>query len=399
VRVVITNATSDLGAATARALRLAGFEVHGTDGRRVPRFMVSQYLHSYTCIDAEDPLRRQQNTLEFLRQVQPTVFLPLCTRGAVTAVQCREQLEAICRINSPCAEAFLAAYDKRLCMQQCAALGIPCAGSLTRAEAAALLLREHPTGVIVKPAIDVGAARGLHHATNVEQLDAAIRRCNADHGNYVIQEYIPGADDTLRMVTVVYGSHGHLVGAFTARKLRQWPPGGGVTAYGVSTRDDRLLDLVRPFFDRCRWRGPAEVELKHDYRDDTFKVIEINPRLPGYTRHASLCGVELAVLAARAALGEQPGGAAGLSMYREGVVYLAPTVYLKTVFKDARTRGWTRAVARGCLDVATAGKMLHALITEPLPIVTRSLVKNRPCRPMPFDRTPAADDERPQPRH
>lgn len=391
MRVVITNATADVGAAAARGLTQAGFDVHGIDARRVPRFMVSRHLRSYACIDADDPLCRQEAILQFLRKVRADVFLPLCTRGAMMAVQCRQQFASLCRVISPSMEAFQAAYDKRLCMEHCRALGIPCAGSLSREAAAALLLAHDGAAVIVKPAIDVGGAKGLHRVTDIRELDPAIRRCDADHGNHVIQEFIPGEDDTLRMVTVVYGSNSQLVGAFTARKLRQWPSGGGVTAHGVSTRDHDLLNLVRPFFDRWRWKGPAEVEVKYDCRDDTYKVIEINPRLPGNVRHASLCGVEMATLAARAASGDEPAGATGLSQYREGVVYCAPTIFLKSVLRDAGTRGWRRAIAQGCRDAASAGEMLRDLISEPLPIVTRSFVRNRPCRPMAFNTATTAD--------
>jgi hypothetical protein len=46
-------------------------------------------------------------------------FLPLCTPGAVLAVQRRRELASLCRTNTPDTEAFLAAYDKRLCMEQC----------------------------------------------------------------------------------------------------------------------------------------------------------------------------------------------------------------------------------------------------------------------------------------
>ena len=374
MRIVITNATADVGAAAARALRLAGHEVYGVDSRRVSRWMVSRHLHGYGCIDRDDPLERQDAILRFIEQTRGDVFLPLCTPGAIMAVQRRSDLERMCRVNPPEADAFVAAFDKRLCMQECTALAIPCAGSLSRDEAAAMLGGDGDRSILIKPATDVGAARGVRHVTDVRELDEAIRLCISQYGSCVIQEYIPGGDDAMCMVTVVYSRSGQLLAAFTARKLRQWPASGGVTAYGLSTRDHELLDLVRPFFDRLRWRGPAEVELKHDPRDGVCKVLEINPRLPGYLRHASLCGVEPAVLAVQATLGEAIGGTAELSEYRGGLAYLAPTVYLKSVLHDVRSRGLCRAFVRACGETATAGPMLRSLASDPLPILTRTLV-------------------------
>lgn len=374
MRAVVTNATSDAGVSVARSLCLAGFEILGIDVRPIPRFMSSRHLGGYAYIAHDDPVTWQDAVVAFLRKTRADVFLPLCTPGAVLAVQRRRELEAICRAITPDTEAFMAAYDKRLCMALCSALGIPCAGSLTRDDAAALLARGGGRSVIVKPAIDVCAGRGLRRVTVIGDLDAAITDCTSRHGGCVIQDYIPGRDDTLRMVTVVYGGTGRLIGGFTAWKLRQWPAGGGVTAVGVSTRDTALLDLVRPFFDHLAWRGPAEVELKHDARDGTYKVLEINPRLPGNLRHASLCGVEPAVLAARAALGEEPPATNGLSEYREGVAYVAPTVFVKSVLSDARSRGWRRALAPAWHEALAAGPMLREMLADPLPLVARSLV-------------------------
>jgi SAM-dependent methyltransferase len=89
--------------------------------------------------------------------------------------------------------------------------------------------------------------------------------------------------------------------------LARWlEPGGGVTACGISTLEQGLVDQFLPFFTNWHWRGPAEVELKRDARDGVFKVIEINPRFPGYLRLPSVCGIELAVLAARSVVGDEP---------------------------------------------------------------------------------------------
>jgi hypothetical protein len=132
------------------------------------------------------------------------------------------------------------------------------------------------------------------------------------------------------------------------------------------------------------WRGPAEVELKHDPRDGTHKVLEINPRLPGNLRHASLCGVEPAVAAVRATLGESCVATPGLPAYRDGIAYLAPTLFLKSVLHDIRARGCLPALARACREITTAGQMLRSLAADPLPNLTRMLVQHRACRPATF---------------
>lgn len=384
MKIVITNATVDRGAAAACALRQAGFNVHGLDALRIPRVMASRFLDSYDCIDDAAPQAWQDAVLRFIERSRADAVLPLDTPTTVLAIQRRRELESLCRINLPSSEGFLAAYDKRRTMASCAELGIPCAGSLSRGEAAHLL-EEHPGRVVVvKPARDIGAAVGVQFVSDVASLDQAIHTSSSRHGGSILQEYIPGPAETMRMVTVVYGGRGRLAAAFTAQKLRQWPPRGGVTAYGVSTRDHELLSLVRPFFDRYDWRGPAEVELKRDERDGTDKVIEINPRFPGYLRHASLCGADLAVVAARAALGEDLPEAGGLSEYRAGVAYIAPAVFMKSVAREARSCGWGSAIASAWRHAGAAGPMARSLLSDPLPQVARTFVKMRPSPVMPF---------------
>ena len=93
----------------------------------------------------------------------------------------------------------------------------------------------------VKPAIDVGQASGLRHVTAAAHLDDAIDACTAHYGGCLIQEYIPGGADAMHTVTVVCSGSGRLAGGFTARKVRHWPSLGGVTACGVSTREESLV--------------------------------------------------------------------------------------------------------------------------------------------------------------
>ena len=392
MKIVITNATGDLGVAAARSLRRAGFEVHGVDGRRVPRFLAGRHLSGYASIAEDDPHAGQDALLRFIEESGADIFLPLCTPGAVFAVQRRRELASLCHTNTPATDAFLAAYDKRLCMEQCSALGIPCAGSLSRDEARAVLGRQEPGSVVVKPSIDVGAAHGVHHVRDPRRLDAALSRCEYSFGDCLIQEYIPGPAQAMHMVTLVHSGTGRLAAAFTARKLRQWPPLGGVTACGTSTREQGLVDTVLPFFTKWRWRGPAEVELKRDARDGVFKVIEINPRFPGYLRLPSVCGVEMAVVAARSALGDEPTRAAELLAYGDGVTYIAPTVFLRSVAKQADEHGWIAAIAQARTEAAGSWPIMCSLLSDPLPIGTRTFVPKRSPRSAPFGHAPVADE-------
>ncbi len=112
----------------------------------------------------------------------------------------------------------------------------------------------------------------------------------------------------------------------------------------ISTDDRELLLQVLPFFEKWRWQGPAEVEVKVDPRDGKAKVIEINPRIAGYLGFSVQCGLDypqLAVLAAADRLDSQACPA-----YTVGARYLNLGLYLKAVRTELRRSNRKLALLR-----------------------------------------------------
>jgi D-aspartate ligase len=328
VKAFITNASEDAGLVAARSLADAGFEVFGADTRRLPPGVRSRYLAAYYAIESPDGPPREAELMRLIERVRPDVFLPIGTRGVVTAVRHRRGLAKLTAVNAVEAPGFMAAFDKLRCMVECERLAIPCASAYSADEALSVLERTSLDPLlVVKPRWDVGGASGVHYVRDGSALAPAIRFCTERFGGFLIQEFIPGGAQAMRTVLLLFGPDSRLAASFTTRKTRQWPQTGGATAASRSTVDRALLDSVLPFFEKWRWRGPAEVELKLDARDGRHKVIEINPRFPGYLRFAWHCGLDLPTLAARLALGK--AGAGGeLPPYRDGATYVAPTRFL-----------------------------------------------------------------------
>ena len=263
-------------------------------------------------------------------------------------------------------------------MATCTQLGIPCAGSLTAAEARELLSRGEGRRIVVKPAFDIGSAQGLELVERAEDLEQAIVTCSATHGPCLIRYFIPGGAEAMRSLTVLLDGEGRLVGSFLLQKLRQVPISGGSTALARSCRERDLLEVVMPFFRHCRWRGAAEVEFKWDEHEGQFKLIEVNPRFGGNRRLATVCGVDLPLRLVQAAAGLELPEQQGLEAFPEGIPYLAPTLFARSVAADAAQRGWRLALAAACTDAMGAGAVLRSLLAEPLPILGRILVPPRP---------------------
>jgi len=54
----------------------------------------------------------------------------------------------------------------------------------------------------------------------------------------------------------------------------------GTSAYFAAEHDDRVLELGHRLLLHCGYRGFAHVEFAYDARDDTYKLLEVNTRVP-----------------------------------------------------------------------------------------------------------------------
>lgn len=117
---------------------------------------------------------------------------------------------------------------------------------------------------------------------------------------YVVQEFIPGGDDELYTAGIV-AYEGELLGAFTGRKLRQFPPHTGECSYGEIVDTPRVTELAAQFVRTAGFTGIAQVEFKH--HDGEYYLIEINPRSWSWNSLATFAGVNLPWIGCNAVLG------------------------------------------------------------------------------------------------
>jgi D-aspartate ligase len=113
----------------------------------------------------------------------------------------------------------------------------------------------------------------------------------------IVQELIPGGDDTLYSVGSYLTRDGTPLGIFSGRKLQQTPPGIGTCRVGEAVWVQEAVDAALRLLQSFGFYGLSQVEFKRDPRDGRFKLMEINPRLWQWHGLASACGVDLPRLA------------------------------------------------------------------------------------------------------
>jgi len=332
---MVTNGLHSSGVASAKALAGSGYDVIGADFGRLPFNLSSRHVRVHYPILGSNSKELKRTLLEGIARHRPSALLPIGSRFVAAAISGRQEIEVTTALQVPSLEAFLSAFEKPLCMAECRKLGIAHAQVYTLAEARQLLGGAHrSTRLVLKPDFDAGGAQGVRYPSNLEELEEFYGATVLQYGGAMIQEYIPGTVKTMKAVTLLFGEGGRLVAAFTIQKLGQWPREGGVTTLAQSTADEGIVNQMLPFFEKLKWVGAAEVELKYDERDGLDKVIEINPRFPGYVGFALECGLRLPQLAVAEALGEGEARELVFPSYRLGEVYCNPGLLMEAVWSD-----------------------------------------------------------------
>jgi predicted ATP-grasp superfamily ATP-dependent carboligase len=185
----------------------------------------------------------------------------------------------------------------------------------------------------------------LFLADGVESAVAAWRRA-AEHGfETVVQELIPGSQERIYSLFTYIGRAGEPLGNVVGRKLRQGPLRFGTSAVFLVDHDDRVLELGLRLLRSAGYRGFAQVEFAHDGRDDSFRVLEVNTRLPMWAGVAMSRWFDIARIAYDDLAGRPHAG--GARTFRDDVawVYLAKDAWVSAQLVKRREVGARDLVA------------------------------------------------------
>jgi D-aspartate ligase len=97
--------------------------------------------------------------------------------------------------------------------------------------------------------------------------------------NLMIQEYIPSGDDTVWMFNGYFNESSDCLVGFTGKKIRQCPAYRGCTSLGICLKNEIVQKITTGFMKAIGYRGVLDIGFKYDARDNTYKVLDINPRI------------------------------------------------------------------------------------------------------------------------
>jgi D-aspartate ligase len=97
--------------------------------------------------------------------------------------------------------------------------------------------------------------------------------------NLMIQEYIPGGDDTIWMFNGYFDQYSEELIGFTGKKIRQCPIHTGSTSLGICLANEVVDQTTRRFMKALGYRGILDIGYRYDARDGLYKVLDVNPRI------------------------------------------------------------------------------------------------------------------------
>jgi D-aspartate ligase len=239
--------------------------------------------------------------------------------------------------------------------------------------------------VVVKPVVRAAhwdavsdGGKALHLA-GPDDWSAIWPRLAGLPSELVVQESVPGPESAIESYHAYVDRDGTIVGEFTGRKIRTFPP-----RYGYSTAVEVIeladvMELGRDVLTRVGLRGVAKADFKR--AGGRLHLLEINPRFNLWHYPAAIAGVNLPALVHADLTGRpRPAGRRAT----ERVAWCMPLADLRTAHVDGESAlSWLRW-ARGC-------KAMSGLSREdPGPFLRESLpsavARRLPRIPMPFGR-------------
>jgi predicted ATP-grasp superfamily ATP-dependent carboligase len=97
--------------------------------------------------------------------------------------------------------------------------------------------------------------------------------------NLMIQEYIPGGDDTVWMFDGYFNEQSDCLLSFTGKKIRQYPVSQGSTSLGICLQNETVRKTTTDFMKKIGYKGILDIGYRYDARDGLYKVLDINPRI------------------------------------------------------------------------------------------------------------------------
>lgn len=211
----------------------------------------------------------------------------------------REALQQTYNVPTPAWDVIKNIYIKKNAYQLAKSLGIDIPTSYFPENLYELMQLDLAYPAIIKPSIrdhlyqqERSKAYRVDNRVELEKTYRHVCRL-IDPSEVVVQDMIPGGAKVLYSFCPFF-KEGEVIASITARRSRQHPMTfGHASTFAELVSIPSLKEKAIKFLQATGYYGLCEVEFMHDQRDDTYRFLEVNPRIWGWHSLAIAAGANL----------------------------------------------------------------------------------------------------------
>jgi len=314
--VFITDGQWRKTLAAVRALGREGFIVWVGDRWKLSTSFFSKYCKRKVVYP--DPVKYhekfRQFMLDFISSERPDVTIPADDETVKFFSKNKDILQEYTKIPVANYEIIELANNKAEIIRIAKKIGIPIPKTSIVNDVESIDIPSN-FPLIVKPNLGSGS-RGMFVVNDEEQLFNAVQEITKKGMIALVQEKIP-MEGAGYGVSALLNWKSEVRAIFVHKRLREYPVRGGPSTLRISVKYPELAKLGVKLLKYIGFQGAAMVEFKMDPRDNTPKLMEINPRLWGSLQLAIASGVNFPLYLVKLAL---DGDVEEVTDYKEGII-------------------------------------------------------------------------------
>jgi len=304
------SAVGGLGA--IRGLAKMGIPAVALDSDRKQVFIYSKYCKKFICPDAKN---NEKDYIDFLLDIgenlnEKGVLIPTGDVETLAILKHRGRLENYYKFPSAKLDVVEKLLNKRIFHETLEKLDIPQAKTYFPNDISSLedVSEKVTYPCIVKPAYSAHFTSDfqtkLFTANSKEELIQGYNKAGERNHEVIIQEIIPGDESKKYGFNTYYDHDFDPVGIFAYQRTRGRPYMFGITCAIQHVKLPELEEIVTLLVKKIRYYGIVDAEFKKDPRDNSLKLIEINPRVWMQVSLPIRCGINIPYIAYMDTIGE-----------------------------------------------------------------------------------------------
>ena len=137
-----------------------------------------------------------------------------------------------------------------------------------------------------------------YKVNNEEELNKVVNQIFSSgyDGHIIVQDYIPGADDTMYVLNCYSNKERKVKMMCLGRCILEEHTPYGIGNYRaiISEGNEEIYKTIQKFLEDIKYVGFSNFDLKYDYRDKTYKLFEINIRQGRSSYFTTAAGLNMA---------------------------------------------------------------------------------------------------------